>query len=89
MGRNIVICENTFFSKGSNNAILLNYDTGMYYGLDSIGSEYWELIEKYKDFDLVLEKTHSKYHEVSREMLKSDLNELINELIGKGLVTVR
>lgn len=88
MSKIIVVCENAFFSKSEENAVILNYDNGMYYGLDSIGSEYWELLQEYKEFELVIEKMHSKYQDVPRVVLESDLNELIRELIGKGLVKV-
>jgi hypothetical protein len=84
----IVVSENIYYSKGEENTVILNYENGMYYGLDEIGSEYWELIQEYGDFDFITEKMLAKYKDVPKENIQSDLNELVKQLRDKGLVKV-
>lgn len=84
----IKIPENVFSSVNSEKCIILNYENGSYYGLDSIGNEYWDLMNKYNDFNLIVEKMLIKYPDVSKEIIESDLSELIEKLTKNELITV-
>lgn len=84
----IKIPDNVFFSGSSEKCILLNYENGSYYGLDSIGNEYWDLINKYNDFNLIVEKMLIKYPDISKEVIESDLSELIEKLRKEQLIMV-
>jgi len=83
-----IIPNTCFTTRNFDNTILLNYEDDLYFGLDKIGSEYWELIQEYKDFDMVVDNMLSKYPNVSREEIKTDLNELIFKMVDKGLIRV-
>jgi hypothetical protein len=82
------IVEGIFTSKGEqNNLVLLNYETGIYFGLDDIGAVYWSLIEKYKYAEVVLEQLVNEFG-IDQDVLWGDLVHLVKRLTEKGLIRV-
>jgi hypothetical protein len=65
--------------------VLLQLDTGVYYGLDDVGTRVWQLIVELGDLEAVLEVLLSEY-DVERERLEADIERLVGELEVKGLV---
>lgn len=84
----VIIPDTCFHSRNSDNIVLLNYKDDIYYGLDETGSIYWELIQEYKEINLVVEKMFSKFPYIPKEQIKNDLDDLITALANKGLVKV-
>lgn len=68
-----------------NETVLLNLDTGIYFGLDSVGSRFIELLE---DKSTLAEVHHLMLEEydVKPEVLEADLLRLSNEMRSKGLL---
>jgi len=68
-------------------AVLLDLESGEYFGLNDVGTRFWELVSAGKTFgetrDLLLHE-----FEVARETLENDLEQLVAALLRRKLVTV-
>jgi hypothetical protein len=67
--------------------VLLNLKTGVYFGLDPIGSRVWELLAGNAEVARILEVLLSEY-DVPRDRCSEDLVALITKLQEHQLVTV-
>ena len=68
-------------------AVILNLETGTYFGLNEAGTRAWALIQEHRSLRKVFEAMQQEY-EVAPEALSSDLLRIVEELRAKGLVTV-
>lgn len=83
--RMITIPEAVVFEKVSEETVLLNLDTGFYFGLNPVGSRFWELLVATKNPTSVLATLREEY-EVEGEVLERDLAKLIHDLAEKKLI---
>ena len=60
-------------------------DTGVYFGLDTVGTRMWQLMSEHGSTDNVVETMLNEY-EVEEGQLRRDLDNLIQQLSEKGLV---
>ena len=67
-------------------AVLLDLKSGVYYSLNRIGTEIWEMLSAGASEDQLVETLISTY-EVSAEQAKCDLEELLTDLSEEGLIT--
>jgi len=67
--------------------VLLNLESGIYFGLDEIGTRMWQLIARGTPLAEARSALLDEY-EVEPERLESDLIHLVEELAGHGLVVV-
>jgi hypothetical protein len=65
--------------------ILLNLETGTYFGLDAVGSRFLELLEQYGDIS-VAHRTMLAEFDVQSQTLEADILRLVEEMRSKGLV---
>ena len=68
-------------------AAILNLKDGVYYGLDPIGAKIWNLIQKPRVLNEIVEMIFSEY-DVDKNRCKSDIFDLIEDLLDNGLVKV-
>jgi uncharacterized NAD(P)/FAD-binding protein YdhS len=68
-------------------AVLLNIDTGVYFGLDAIGHQIWQLLERSTDRDSVVQHLLAEY-DVEPGRLAADVANFFDALTQKGLVRV-
>ena len=68
-------------------AVVLNLETGTYFGLNEVGTRIWSLIQEHGSLRRVFEAMQKEY-EVAPQVLQSDLLQLIDQLHGKGLVSL-
>ncbi|MDU8946157.1 PqqD family protein [Ovoidimarina sediminis] len=66
-------------------AVLLDMEQGMYYGLNEVGVEIWKLLEEGKSPAETVETLKSKF-EVDAMTLMKDLLNLTSDLVEAGLV---
>ena len=71
-----------------NETVILNLESGTYYGLDPVGARMWQLLGEGKSLGEVCEIMLEEY-DVARERLEQDLLNLAGELAGKGLIAPR
>ena len=67
---------------------ILSLKNGIYYGLDSVGSRVWELVQTPRRFD-DLETILLDEYEVEPERLGADLQKLCQGLAQAGLIEVQ
>jgi hypothetical protein len=65
--------------------ILLNLDTGIYFGLDRVGTDVWRAIVAAGTLDDALTRVQSEYN-VEPGVLRTDFLRLVDELLAKGLL---
>jgi Coenzyme PQQ synthesis protein D (PqqD) len=66
-------------------SVLLDLKTGVYFGLDGVGTRIWTLLQDHDDLQVVLAELLGEY-DVPEERCASDLVELVGALAEKGLV---
>ncbi len=67
--------------------VLLQLDSGEYFGLDEVGTRIWQLIVEKGDLAEVEAAMRTEY-EVDAAALAADLNRVVNELAGKRLIEI-
>jgi len=72
----------------SGETVLLNLESGVYYGLDAIGTRVWQLLMQGGTVAGVCETMIEEY-DVAPEMLQGDVARLVGELRERGIVTPR
>ena len=84
----VVIDEDNVVSrKLQGEAVLLNLQSGTYFGLNEVGTRIWTLFGEKKSLRQVFETLKQEY-DVAPETLEQDLLRLVGELKTKGLVDV-
>ncbi len=66
-------------------AVLLDLASGTYFGLNVVGSRVWELISSGKSLGEVRAALLEEF-EVDREVLERDLQDLLKQLLERGLI---
>lgn len=81
----LAIHPSVVFRELDGEAVLLNLDSGVYYGLDAVGTRVWALVAEYGSARGVCDQMEKEY-DVSPEVLERDVDRLIGELRDKGLL---
>jgi hypothetical protein len=68
-------------------AVVLNLESGTYFGLNSVGTRIWLLLEQH-DLGGACEQLEAEY-DAPRDRIESDVLALVDSLEGKGLVERR
>ncbi len=68
-------------------AVMLNLDSGIYFGLDPVGARVWELIQQPRAVGEVCDTIMDEY-EVDRARCEKDVVNLLSEMAEHGLVSV-
>ena len=71
--------------KIGNETILLNLETGTYFGLDAVGSRFLELLEQNGKV-AAAHRAMMEEFDVSAKVLEADLLRLLEEMRAKGLL---
>ena len=73
--------------KMGDETILLNLETGTYFGLDKVGSRFLELLEQNGEI-AAAHRTMLEEFDVATEVLEADLLRLAEEMRAKGLLAL-
>ena len=65
--------------------VMLDLESGTYFGLDEVGARVWQLLGEGKSVTETCEILARDY-DASREQIESDVHELVSELAANGLV---
>lgn len=66
-------------------AVVLNLSTGIYFGLDAVGTRIWHLLAEHGSSEPVVNTLLAEY-DVEEERLRRDIEALLQQLLDKGLV---
>lgn len=68
--------------------VILGLKDGVYYGLNPVGSFIWKLIQNPVSVKEIKEAILAEY-EVDEETCENDLQELLGDLLDKGLIELK
>ncbi|WP_420644247.1 PqqD family protein [Candidatus Leptofilum sp.] len=80
--------ENVTFEVVADEAILIDINSGTYFSLNEIGTEFWEMLDGQQTIEQHAATIATKY-EVDTSMVVDDLLELANEMAKDTLITIR
>ena len=78
------VSESVVSAELEGEAVLLNVETGVYFGLDALGSEIWKHLEQGATEDAIFTQLLQEY-EVEASQLADDLSTFLGLLQEKGL----
>ncbi|MBI3403215.1 MAG: PqqD family protein [Acidobacteria bacterium] len=81
------IPEDVVFRELDGEAVLLNLESGIYFGLDPVGTRIWQLVEEHRALRRVLAALLTEFDAPPAD-LEADLVRFVDQLRGKGLLTV-
>ena len=71
-----------------NETMLMSLSNGEYYGMNSVGSVIWGLLENSISARQLVEKLSSEY-EISEEQCEKDITPFLSTLQEKGIIVVK
>lgn len=83
----VELSAEVMFQDLGDEAILLDIDKGYYYGLDQVGTRFWQLLSAGHDFDAAVSELLVLY-DVDEATLRADLDALLADLQETGLVII-
>ena len=79
------IQDDVLFQELQGEAVLLNLKTGVYLGLNQVGTRIWQLLQEDGSLSRVMEVMLREY-DVTQEKLAQDLLDLIGQMEQQGLL---
>jgi hypothetical protein len=84
----VSVSDDAVFRELGGESVIVNLDSGIYYGLDPVGTRFWQLIDAHGQLNSVFEAALEEF-DVEPERLQHDLLQLVTELVSRQLVVVR
>ena len=86
LDQTVAVSEDAVFRELDGESVVLNLETGMYYGLDAVGTTVWRAIEPTGTLRQALTRVLAEF-DAEESLAETDLLELAAGLIEKGLWT--
>lgn len=86
LDQTVAVSEDAVFRELDGESVVLNLESGMYFGLDAVGTTVWRAIEPKGTLRQALERVLAEF-DAEQAAAESDLLELAARLIDKGLWT--
>ena len=86
LDQTVAVSEDAVFRELDGESVVLNLETGMYYGLDAVGTTAWRAIEPKGTLRQALTRVLAEF-DAEPSTAETDLLELAAGLIEKGLWT--
>ncbi len=83
----IKFSKNILFREMEGEAVLLNVQTGVYFGLDKTGTAIWQMLEKKPRVETALKSMVEEY-DVDPATCRQDMMKFISSLEKNGLLEV-
>ena len=84
---NLIIPDQVVTRQVGDETVLLNLESGAYFGLDPVGSRFLELLATEGALNAVIARMMEEF-EVSEAQLEADLLRLTDEMLASGLLEV-
>ena len=84
----IVVPSDTLINVIGEEAVLLNLKSEQYFGLDPIGTRMWQVLTASKSIQSAFDTLLAEY-EVTTDVLRRDLTDLLEKLLAHGLVELQ
>jgi len=82
----VTISSSVVFRDLSGETVLLNLDSGIYYGLDEVGTRIWHLLAEALPLATVCSTIQQEYA-VEPDVIERDVLQLVGDLCDQRLVT--
>ncbi|MEO0013947.1 MAG: hypothetical protein RLZZ535_2336 [Cyanobacteriota bacterium] len=79
------VSPNHLYSEVADEAVILDLDSGVYYGLNSVGVDIWQWLQQPQTADKLLDLVLEEY-EVTQEQAEQDIQSILKEMLDKGLI---
>ena len=79
------IPERIVYKKVGEEMVLLDFERGIYYGLNPVGARVWELLAEGKSTDEIIDLLTDEF-DVERTEAKGDVMALMDDLAANGLL---
>ncbi len=86
-GDSAIVSANQVFVDLDGEIVILNLADGIYYGLDEIGAQVWNLIQERKTLREIREVLTRDY-EVDPEVCSQEVSALLRDLENRGMVEI-
>jgi coenzyme PQQ synthesis protein D (PqqD) len=80
----VAVSDDVIFRALGEESVILSLDTGMYFGLDPVGTRIWTLLPD-RDLAQVAEVIHEEF-EADLAQIQRDVLDLLEQLVAKRLV---
>jgi hypothetical protein len=80
------IPERIVYKKVGEEMVLLDFERGIYYGLNPVGARVWELLAEGKTTDEIIDRLTGEF-DVQRTDAKGDVMALMEDLAANGLLS--
>jgi hypothetical protein len=84
----VVAAKEQVSSDLAGEAVILDFKSGVYYGLNEVGASIWNLIQEPKTVNEIRDAILEEY-EVEPEQCDRDLKAILQQLADEGLIEVR
>jgi Coenzyme PQQ synthesis protein D (PqqD) len=81
------VSPNHLYSEVGDEAVILDLESGVYYGLNSVGVDIWHWLQQPQTEDKLLDLVLEEY-EVTPEQAEQDLQSILKEMLDAGLLDV-
>ena len=83
----VTVPSNVLFRQLDQEAVILNLDSELYFGLDAVGTDMWRALTSSDSIERAYDNLLAEY-DVAPEALRGDMEELIDKLVAEGLLAV-
>ena len=83
----MTISPEALFQEVSGEMVILDLKSEQYFGLDDVGTHFWQLLQSNGNAQSAYEVMLAEY-DVDADVLKTDIQNLLAELMDAGLVSV-
>ena len=87
LNQTITLSPEVISQEVSGETVLLDLESENYFGLDEVGTRIWQLIKENSDLQAIYNTLLDEY-EVEETRLQADLEALLGEISGLGLITL-
>jgi hypothetical protein len=84
----VVVNHQQIHTRLDDEVVILDMKSGTYYGLNTVGTRVWELMQQPVTFSQIHETLLAEY-DVDPEECRQDITTLLEDLINRGMVEVR
>ena len=87
MQTRVAPAESVLFRDLDGEAVILELESGTYFGLDEVGTRFWHALTTHAVLEEALHALHEEF-DVGREVLRQDLHDFVESLVARRLVRV-
>ena len=88
LNQTIIVAPDVISQEVSGETVILDLNSENYFGLDEVGTRIWQLIEEKGTLQAVFDQLLVEY-DVEEEQLLEDLQALVEQIAGIGLVSLQ